>query len=266
MRCTVTMRQLRPDFAPAVLDLVEQADGNTLMARAVLIGDANGQAYVDDEYHPAACHVVHQTGMSFLFGVPQDGEFTADLRDHLVGNRTGRNRDQWLQAFSPSWHDELGPWLSKGKASAHRRINYRLDPQQFSAAPDVAGFDVVITPAEMLPTLGDRVAPRDYWSHPERLTKMSAAWTALINGTPAATAFASAVAGDQWEIGIETVPRFRGRGLARLACSRLIERCLADGLEVLWSCREGNTGSQELAARLGFDAIAITPYYHFPAF
>ena len=84
---------------------------------------------------------------------------------------------------------------------------------------------------------------------------------ALWIGVPAAIAFVSFRTGDDAEVGIETVPAFRRRGLARVACAALIEDLVRRGLVPVWSCREDNTGSARLAGSLGFAVSRWLPYY-----
>ena len=64
------------------------------------------------------------------------------------------------------------------------------------------------------------------------------------------------------EIGINTLPELRGRGLATDACSLTVRRILDAGLTPLWSTAAENVASQRLAERLGFrlfgDCLAVT--------
>ena len=54
----------------------------------------------------------------------------------------------------------------------------------------------------------------------------------------------------QLEVGIETVAELRRRGYAHLICWALINYCLENGLEPVWSCRSKNRGSVFLAQSL----------------
>ncbi|MCL1874757.1 MAG: GNAT family N-acetyltransferase [Synergistaceae bacterium] len=69
---------------------------------------------------------------------------------------------------------------------------------------------------------------------------------------------------DKLEIGIETVEKYRGMGFARAACMALIDYCIENGLEPVWSCRLENTPSTNLAKSLGFFETMRLPYYHIP--
>lgn len=56
----------------------------------------------------------------------------------------------------------------------------------------------------------------------------------------------------QIEIGVTTHEAHRQRGLAFLACARLIEICEAQGYKTWWDCAKQNTASIRLAHKLGF--------------
>ena len=54
------------------------------------------------------------------------------------------------------------------------------------------------------------------------------------------------------EVGVTTHEAHRGRGLASLACWRLIQMCEAQGYETWWDCAKQNTPSVKLARKLGY--------------
>lgn len=55
------------------------------------------------------------------------------------------------------------------------------------------------------------------------------------------------------EIGIQTDPDYRQRGLAALTAAAAVDHALAQGLSsVGWHCRADNIGSQRTASRVGF--------------
>ncbi len=60
---------------------------------------------------------------------------------------------------------------------------------------------------------------------------------------------------------METLQEYRRKGLASIICAKLIDYCLDNGLEPVWSCRESNAGSYYLALKSGFEPVASLPYY-----
>lgn len=70
------------------------------------------------------------------------------------------------------------------------------------------------------------------------------------------------LAGRVREIGIATLPEFRGRGFARDACVSAAREMIARGICPLWSAGAENSASRRLAESVGFlefaDAYALT--------
>ena len=64
------------------------------------------------------------------------------------------------------------------------------------------------------------------------------------------------------EIGINTLPDYRGKGYAAVSCIKAAENIIASGKVPQWSTTIGNTASQKLAERAGFiklsDVLTVT--------
>lgn len=54
------------------------------------------------------------------------------------------------------------------------------------------------------------------------------------------------------EVGVTTAEPHRGRGLATIACARLIEICEEQGYKTWWDCAKQNSPSVRLAKKLGY--------------
>jgi len=51
------------------------------------------------------------------------------------------------------------------------------------------------------------------------------------------SAYSAYIHDNYLELGIETVEEYRGKGLAQYVCSALIDYCLQNNFEPVWSCR-----------------------------
>jgi RimJ/RimL family protein N-acetyltransferase len=64
---------------------------------------------------------------------------------------------------------------------------------------------------------------------------------------------ADCVSGDQCEIGIQTEPDYRQRGLAAITVAACVQHALTHGFAAVgWHCNTDNEGSQRTALRVGF--------------
>jgi len=162
----------------------------------------------------------------------------------------------------------LNELVGKKLAIVHQRVNLKFNADKFYEVyhqTDKSQYEVISTPAELLFNMNGTVVGKDFWRTPEQFAAMGKAFTVLVDGKPASTAFAGSRHGNNLEIGIETLKEYQGRGLAYLACAKLIEYCLNHQLEPVWSCRYENTASLNLSAKLGFTEVLRVPYYHIPS-
>jgi RimJ/RimL family protein N-acetyltransferase len=105
------------------------------------------------------------------------------------------------------------------------------------------------------------VIPSFFWNNAEDFLKNGVGYSLLYNNQLATTAYSAFIHDDMLEIGIETIPEFRGKGFAQLACSALIDYCIENNYEPVWACRLANIGSYKLALKLGFEVNIELPYY-----
>ena len=59
-----------------------------------------------------------------------------------------------------------------------------------------------------------------------------------------------------WDVSIDTLDGYRGRGLALHVVRYMIDHLRGEGREPVWCALESNAASRRLAAKLGFDPVA----------
>jgi hypothetical protein len=281
------MAKLHPNEYNRVGGLLRELPINTLFARAVIEGDVHGRVYVDDPLRPRACFIAHPYGMSLLFGTTASESFRRSLGGYLIGDSPDRSSVEWLQVFPDEWRlvleELLGDRLvqpdgngatveisslAEGNVLQDSRVNFLFDERRFAKlrlSLDLPPHCEVIDDADFIySTMRGSVVPSIFWNTAAEFRRRGAAFGVLYRGELASAAFASFVVDDYLELGIETVERFRGCGLAVHACSALIDYCLERRLEPVWACRLGNVASYRLAERIGFDPVRLLPYYRLP--
>lgn len=246
---------------------------NTLFARAVVEQDAPGRVFAYPAESPSVVYVLHSYGMSLLYGDTGIPEVNDRLLAQIVS--THRTADEWLQVSPDTWaarlarisvpvpcSDQPAPVVEQ-----YTRVNFRFSPSAYrvrrpgfsDAAHRVAraGHAAFAMPGS--------VVPRVFFRDVENFLSAGTGFAVVIDDEPVSLAFSSFVTSSQLEIGIETLDRYRGRGLATLACAALIDDCLARGLEPVWACRRENTASYRLAETLGFEPVRYLPYFRLRA-
>ena len=254
---------------------------NNLFARSVIKHHVDGIVHADSDSKPSAFHVVHPYGMSLLFGSTANRSFNRQFTKYML-NRTERlNRSEWLQAYPERWNHLISKMLANklvkvsGEICVEKetsvfefsRVLFKFDPNLFIRNKVVfrfPGINIRRTDPDVFQTMSGHVIPRFFWKDASQFSRNGIGFSAYTNNNAISTAFSSFLHGNKLEIGIETVPEFRQQGLAIATCSALIDYCLKNKLEPVWSCNLQNRGSYHLALRLGFIPVKTLPYYRLP--
>lgn len=77
----------------------------------------------------------------------------------------------------------------------------------------------------------------------------------FVDGRPVSFCHGSVETETLWDIGIDTLEAFRGRGYAALAVAYMIDQQGRRGRRPVWGAEEGNVPSMRLAQKLGFKPI-----------
>ncbi len=251
---------------------------NTLFARQVINGhiDEHGihahteKVFVDDVSDPRSIYILHPYGMSLIFGDLDNTEFNDWLKTYIMDTEGERTKNEYLQVYPKAWGEFVkeiagSSYHALGDGEDHdgkkivedERINMTF--RKLKNIPQDPSCQVVGTTGDMFYEMAGTVIPKFFWRDADDFVDNSVGFSALVDGKLASTAFAAFIVEDRGidkrylEIGIETLPEYHGRGLARQACAALIEYCLENGYEPAWSCRGNNIGSYKLAESLGFE-------------
>jgi predicted GNAT family acetyltransferase len=77
----------------------------------------------------------------------------------------------------------------------------------------------------------------------------------FVEGKPVSFCDAATETETLWDIGIETLEPYRGRGYAALCVAYVIDQMGRRGKRPVWGAEESNSASMNLAAKLGFRAV-----------
>lgn len=261
-----------------VIGTLQEVNINNLFALAVIENHVSGKVYVDSTDSPATFYVVHPYGMSLLFGKHDNQEFNQHFKEYALNKNNLRNSHEWMQAFPSQWDTALEKLFGDSciKASENRsertkniielntRVNFKFNRDKYlKLQPEITPPDdpAIRTRKNEFEAMQGTVIPSNFWDSADDFLKNSVGFSTYSAGELACTAFASFLINGFLELGMETTPKFRGKGLARYTCSVLIDYCLENEYEPVWACRLENIGSYKLAQKLGFDVSAHIPYY-----
>jgi GNAT superfamily N-acetyltransferase len=185
-----------------------------------------------------------------------------------------------MQVFPDSWDDKLKDLFGsnlvnyskkseneKGKVELNGRANFKFNRDAYLVIKQnmpISNYKIVRTDEEIFNNMKGSVVPMHFWKDAEQFCNHGVGFSLFYDNKLASTAYLAYVHDNYLEIGIETVEEYRGKGLAQYACSALIDYCLENNLEPVWSCRFENTNSYKLAQKLGFEPISKRSYYRLP--
>jgi len=261
-----------------VINPLKQVKINNLFARSVIEYKVSGKVFVDDTENPKTFYVVHPYGMSLLFGDSQNPAFNSEFLDYSLNVNKTRGQYEWMQAYPDEWDKALsdlyGDSLIKsvdnienqvtGIIELNTRVNFLFNREIYlknrtKSLP--SDCKIVRTDEVIYKAMKGSVVPSSFWDNEKNFVNNGVGFSLFYKGKLATTAYSAYVHDDKLELGIETIPEFRGKGFAQLACSALIDYSIEHKYEPVWSCRLENTGSYRLAEKLGFEACAEIPYY-----
>lgn len=274
------MKQLNPEQYSKAKAALQKVSFNNYFARSVIEKHVNGRVYADCQDHPTTFYVLHPYGMSLLFGNPNNHFFNRQFRDYVFGRHNNRSHAEWMQAFPKEWDDVLpeifrdqpndesenGRWEMKDVIERHTRVNFSFNHKSFQAFRNkvrLSEYEIIFAERNCFTQMEGSVIPKNFWDSEDDFLSKGAGYYVMIDGQPASCSFSAFVHDNILELGIETLPSFRGMGLATYACVALIDYCLARKLLPIWSCRLENTSSYKLALKLGFEPVKELPYYKF---
>ncbi len=108
---------------------------------------------------------------------------------------------------------------------------------------------------------GPAVVPPDLVAELQQAARTgSPVGATFCDGVAVSFCYASSITEGLWDVSIDTLEPFRGRGFAATAVAVLIEYWAARGRRPVWGALESNTSSRRLAEKLGFhevDAIYV---------
>ncbi len=274
----ITLIERDNDFV--LKESLKKVPFNTLFARAVVEQHVTGRVYADHFEHPQTVYIVHPYGMSLLLGNPHNNKFNQQFRGYVLNKDKARSKPEWMQAYPNEWYDELKELFKNELIKAdtplqlspisqieqHTRLNFRFNHAKYLQTKFLLqdGARVVPLNGRIFNTMRGAVIPKFFWNNADDFLQRGAGFSVLKGDKLACTAYSAFVVDHFFELGIETLPEYQGRGFAQAACAVLIDFCLKKGYEPVWACRKGNTGSIYLAEKLGFEVSMETPFYFLP--
>jgi hypothetical protein len=275
------MIELTKNKYQEILPFIKQVDFNHMFAKSVLDDAIDGNVYVDSRENPSSFYILHSYGMALLFGNEKNPEFNSWLRYYLLNVGKKRSQVEWLQVFPDAWSDKLSELLGENllrkketqeiidesaanKIVENTRVNFKFSYNAYRLFKEnimLKNYNIVRTNKELFSKMDGAVVPKAFWKSAEQFEQSGVGFSLIVDEKLVSTAYSAFIHDNQLELGIETVPGFKGKGFAAICCAVLIDYCIANDFEPVWSCKLENVGSFKLAQKMGFEPVSYRPYY-----
>lgn len=259
------MKLLSTENYHKVLKPLSAVDFNHFFAKAVVLQHVDGKIFVDNTEQPTVFYIFHPYGMGLLFGDFSNAGFINQFKEYCSNKYKNRTIADWVQVFPYDWNLIIENIQRENSAvEVYERLNFKLNVEKylkFRATVQLDLFDIVETDSTLFEQMPGTVVPRFFWNNATEFVERSKGFSLMLNQQPVSTAFASFLIDNVLEIGIQTVVGMHGCGYSALTCCKLIDYCMKNNLEPVWSCKSDNTGSVKLAQKLGFEICRTGSYY-----
>ena len=227
------LAELLPDSPQTVISRAHLQSGTARAYALGLTGDGFETAVIEDPGCP---------GEPMIFG--DNAAQIAALLPHIP--------DWFCVNVMPAMAEKLAPLLSQKMASKLRQLEdvYHI-LQQSPPAELLAQAQVRLLTPDDLPLL--QAAPPELRGYdPEKLVYKTAAAGAIIDNQLVAIAQNYALTEGYGDIGVFTLPEWRGRGFAAAATAQVARWLQGNGRIPVWSCGAHNQASLRVAEKVGF--------------
>ncbi len=266
------MYKLGREHYDRVRPLVDLLDIH-LALRAMLEGDVDAEIYVDDVQAPHVAFTRTQHRF-YLVGTPDNATFNVALRDHLLNNvypeALAAGDVMFTLYYAPEAWGITVPDVLRGKDPIpDARHYYEFQERDRAWRPLLPeGFTLRSVDADLLnaSSLANLDALREELcsERPSIEAFLEKSFGVCVQHEDALVGWCLSEynCGERCEVGIETLPGDRRRGLATAMTAALIEAAHARGITRLgWHCWASNAGSIATARKAGFERVAVYPVY-----
>ncbi len=250
---------------PAVRALFAALAVYNVSIPALLDGINPGTIYVDDPVNPRTA-LMHSVEGSFLVGDAANGSFieavNTDLRENHYNDAVtvagdfmfvGVHPETWIAEIPHLFH----PRMVFSQARRHYVCTALAYDQWREHVP--AGFAVRRINDDLLDTAGLDVPDHIHdwishnWGTRENYRAHGFGFCVVNENQVVSWSVADCASGTRCEIGIQTRPDYRRRGLAAITTAACVEYALSNAFtEVGWHCNDDNAGSWKTAEKVGF--------------
>ncbi|RPI30659.1 MAG: GNAT family N-acetyltransferase [Chloroflexota bacterium] len=236
-----------------------------LLVDSVIDGNTPAWVFADDIENPRTALIWNRQDALLLAGDTENDEINTSLGDviarQIIPDAHRRRIPGHALIYSPAdWESKvtlLLPGLKLEKAqrryytSAQLRLSWQDHlPAGYMMSPLDTGLLENPNLANIHPPAGGVLS---FWRSIHDFASTGFGYCILEGDTVAAWCLTVYASGNDYELGLATMPAYRNRGLATLVASACLEHCAVNGFKPHWHCWDDNLPSIAVAEKTGFE-------------
>ncbi len=244
------MYELREDEFYIAKPFADSFLEDPVFINSVLCGSRFGRIFTDNATSPSAALYWHRCGFAYICGEP-DKAFLEAVIPFLYERFETEKRRFRLHIYDKRLNDYFC-CLSGLKVWKQYVFSIKSDSlfPFYRKLPN--GYSLKEADIDDLSGFTGKIVPTFSWATNADFLREGKGFCVMYENKVAAMAFTCAIGGNTVDIGIETAEAHRGRGLGKIAASKLADYLLNQGFFPVWRCADSNPASRGIAEAVGF--------------
>ena len=248
---------------PRLKAFINEIHADQIYIYSMLENRQKGRVFVDNVNDIQNVIFWHYCGFAYVAGNGENEAFNHMLGRLIQGDYEANQSRFILAVAEENWKEVLRQ-LSKSNTIYERtRYQFKFNTQKFMIedwkVPE--GYELKEIDKDIINKLQGRIIPSFSWESAETFLQKGKGMCLIHNGEIACNAFSAAIGNGQMDIGIETNPNYRGKGLGKIIAAQMVDYALRNGFEPIWGCDSENLGSSSIAQSVGYEKIGEHSMY-----
>ena len=230
-----------------LIDIASTHDCGCVYPLSVAEGIQEGEIYTGSEGNYNKILFWVQSGFAYLSG-NIDEDFLNDIYDFMIDrSKTGDKRfllmskDKYILDF----------FKTKDDISMEERYLFKY-ARKNNVLELPTEYELKEIDRDLLAKIFGTIVPSLFWKDNNDFLKNGKGYCISCGDDIASWAFSAAVSTKEMDIGIETNPKYKKKGLGMIVANRMINYALEQGKNPVWACHYKNVASEKMAEKLGF--------------
>jgi len=241
------LQKLNKTHYSSLIDMASAHDCGCVYPLSVAEGIQEGDIYIVPEGNHNRILVWTQSGFAYLSGTV-DEDFLKDIYEFMLDRRKANDRRFLLMSKDKYILD-----FFRRKDDIDMECRYLFKFAEKNNALELpAEYELKEIDKDILAKIIGTVVPSLFWKDNNEFLENGKGYCISCSDEIASWAFSAAVSTKEIDIGIETNPKYKKKGLGMIVANRMIKYTLEQGKTPVWACHCKNIASEKMAGKLGF--------------